>query len=155
MSLLEAGGISIWQSKRSNQIRYEIWIRKRPRHIRNILKRHKLIRTEVTKFGELESRWWVVTDVAQLRKWNFSLAWVKTKKQPGLHTRIPKRPKNLQHKALLEIYKTRKNDCKSIWEVDGAPDLLLKPLWWGNCFPNPLRTLMFSLWRGSLGWLEV
>lgn len=41
--------------------------------IRNILKRHKPTGTKITKFGGLESRWWVASDAAQLRKLNFSL----------------------------------------------------------------------------------
>lgn len=56
----------------------------------------------------------MANDVAQLRKLNFSLTEIKVKKQPGLYTRIPERPKNSQHKAPLEIHKTRRNGCKSI-----------------------------------------
>jgi hypothetical protein len=48
--------------------------------IRNILKSNKPTRARRTKFWEIESRWWVAIDVAQLRKWNFSLAEVKAKK---------------------------------------------------------------------------
>lgn len=82
--------------------------------IKNIFKRHKPTRTKITKFGELESRWWVANDVAELRKLNFSLAEVKFKRQLGLRGRIPKRPKNSQHKVPLETYKNRRNGYKSI-----------------------------------------